>query len=96
MRLLGGEMIDINKIYRYRNGEEARILCVDRPHEICPVVSMRSNGHIHSHTIEEWFSSKAALENKIVRLSQETIKALDAAASLLLNNLHPADIHEDK
>jgi len=51
---------------------------------------------ISKTNLEEWFASKAALENKIVKLSQETIKALDAAASLLLNNLHPADTNEDK
>jgi len=45
-------MIDINKTYRYRNGEPARILCTDRSNGkeyLCPVVSMRSDGSIWYH-----------------------------------------------
>ena len=42
-------MIDINKKYRYRNGEEARILCVDRPVNICTVISMADSGAIIHH-----------------------------------------------
>ena len=42
-------MIDINKKYRYRNGEEARILCVDRPVNICKVISMGESGAIVYH-----------------------------------------------
>jgi len=44
-------MIDINKKYRYRNGEEARILCVDRPikMDMCLVLSMDPNGSVWYH-----------------------------------------------
>lgn len=36
-------MIDMNKTYRYRNGQPARVLCVNRP-DAQPVVSMAKNG----------------------------------------------------
>ena len=44
-------MIDINKKYRYRNGEDARILCVDRPikMDMCLVLSMDPNGSVWYH-----------------------------------------------
>lgn len=42
-------MIDINKRYRYRNGEEARILCVDGK-GIKPVVSIDRFGIVKKHT----------------------------------------------
>ena len=44
-------MIDINKKYRYRNGKEARILCVDRPikMDMCLVLSMDPNGSVWYH-----------------------------------------------
>lgn len=45
-------MIEMNKEYLYRNGEKARILCVDRPSEIFPVVSMNENGAIMTHTAD--------------------------------------------
>ena len=42
-------MIDINKKYRYRNGEEARIICIDRPHEKFKVISMSYSGILEFH-----------------------------------------------
>jgi len=43
-------MIDIAKKYRYRNGEVARVLCVDRPcAPYAPVISMAKNGITHTH-----------------------------------------------
>jgi hypothetical protein len=44
-------MIDINKTYRYRNGEDARILCVDRPNSNYPVLALRESGIITIHDI---------------------------------------------
>lgn len=41
-------MIDITKIYKYRNGEPARVLCVDAlgPQ---PVISVDTNGNPSTH-----------------------------------------------
>jgi hypothetical protein len=44
-------MIEMTKKYRYRNGEPARIICVDRPHEIFKVISMSEKGILEFHTI---------------------------------------------
>ncbi len=45
-------MIDMNKKYKYRNGEPARILCVDRPGGYYnTVVSMENFGEIHTHKL---------------------------------------------
>jgi hypothetical protein len=43
-------MIDINKTYRYRNGEEARVICVDAPHNQWPVIALDGGGVITRHT----------------------------------------------
>ena len=43
-------MIDINKKYRYRNGEEARILCVDGGDENYPVIALTREGQTSRHT----------------------------------------------
>ena len=43
-------MIDINKKYRYRNGEEARILCVDSGDENYPVIALTIEGQTSRHT----------------------------------------------
>ena len=45
-------MIDMNKTYRYRNGEPARVLCVDRPDDRSPVVSMSCSGSMITHTAQ--------------------------------------------
>jgi hypothetical protein len=42
--------IDINKKYRYRDGEPARILCVDAP-GCYPVVSICPRGDVFTHTL---------------------------------------------
>ena len=41
-------MIAMDKQYRYRNGEPARVLCVDRPND-WTVVSMGDTGSLHLH-----------------------------------------------
>ena len=41
--------IDINKTYRYRNGEPARILCQDAPGREDSVISLTAGGWIHRH-----------------------------------------------
>ena len=46
--------IDISKKYRYRNGVEARVLCVDAPTED-PVISMTPSGEIVTHRIDGKF-----------------------------------------
>ena len=43
-------MIDINKKYRYRNGKEARILCVDGGDENYPVIALTREGQTSRHT----------------------------------------------
>ena len=45
-------IIDINKTYRYRNGEPARIICVDRPHVTHKVISMSEKGFLEFHLID--------------------------------------------
>lgn len=40
--------IDINKKYRYRNGDLARVLCVDAPGSQM-VVTVDQNGTLHKH-----------------------------------------------
>lgn len=41
--------ISMDKKYRYRRGGPARILCIDRPKEQCPVLSMDEFGTLHCH-----------------------------------------------
>lgn len=41
-------MIDINKKYRYRSGESARIICTDR-NTAHPIVSLRGESDITTH-----------------------------------------------
>lgn len=43
--------ITMDKKYTYRNGESARILCVDRPYADIPVISMRENGAVVFHRL---------------------------------------------
>lgn len=43
--------IDLNKKYTYRNGEPARILCVDAPGE-WPVIAMCDTGEVTQHDLE--------------------------------------------
>jgi len=43
-------MIDINKKYRFRNGEDARILCVDSGDENYPVIALTREGQTSLHT----------------------------------------------
>lgn len=45
-------MIDITKKYKYRNGEPARILCVDRPSDNYPIVSMDNIGNTFTHAAD--------------------------------------------
>jgi len=44
-------MISMTKKYRYRNGEEARILCVDGFDKTYPIVSMTPSGQSLLHHI---------------------------------------------
>ena len=48
-RVGDGVMIDMTKTYRYRNGEPARVLCVDRPDPSYPVLSMAKDGTVFCH-----------------------------------------------
>jgi hypothetical protein len=44
--------ISMDKQYKYRNGEPARVLCVDRPGiEKYPVLSMTKTGKLYRHTV---------------------------------------------
>jgi hypothetical protein len=47
---MSNKRIDINKVYKYRNGEPARILCVDAPTDNdSPVVSLSNTGYLTCH-----------------------------------------------
>ena len=52
-------MISMDKKYRYRNGQDARILCTDRPLGL-PVVSMTDRGALIEHTIEGLYTTHEA------------------------------------
>lgn len=41
--------ISMEKKYRYRNGTDARILCVDCPHLTYPVISLNQHGCVVRH-----------------------------------------------
>jgi hypothetical protein len=43
-------MISMDKKYKYRNGEPARVLCVDRANSTVPVVALTKDGVITLHT----------------------------------------------
>jgi hypothetical protein len=61
------DMIDINRKYRYRNGEEARILCVDRPNDNgFGVVSCDKKGDLHTHTPDGLYGN--SMENHLYDL----------------------------
>ena len=40
----------MDKKYEYRNGEPARVLCVDSGHDNFPVVSVNKHGYVNTHT----------------------------------------------
>lgn len=44
--------VSMSKKYRYRNGEAARILCVDSGSEKYPVISVNQAGDIETHTVD--------------------------------------------
>jgi hypothetical protein len=44
-------MIDINKKYRYDNGLQARILCVDAP-GLFPVIAITNHGGLTQHHLD--------------------------------------------
>jgi len=48
----------MSKKYRYRNGESARILCIDGNNCKYPVVSMDKNGYLFTHTEEGLFAKQ--------------------------------------
>lgn len=50
-------MIDMNKNYRYRNGEYARILCVDSNLHAYPVISIGNDGFIVMHCADGKYST---------------------------------------
>jgi len=48
--------ISMEKKYRYRNGEPARVLCTDSPHPSRPVVSLGlEDGRLLTHFPNGWF-----------------------------------------
>lgn len=42
--------IRMDKKYTYRNGEVARIICIDAPHSSWPVIALDTSGIITRHT----------------------------------------------
>lgn len=68
-------MIDINRKYRYRNGEEARILCVDRPNDNgFGVVSCDKKGDLHTHTPDGLYGN--SMENHLYDLIEVKEKSV--------------------
>lgn len=49
-------MITMDKKYKYRNGQPARVLCVDRG-TYCPVVSVSERGAINAHFADGHYGS---------------------------------------
>lgn len=50
-------MISMDKKYKYRNGEPARILCVDSGSSSMPVISTNSRGEVTLHNTNGWVFS---------------------------------------
>jgi hypothetical protein len=63
-------MIDMTKKYIYRNGEPARVLCVDRPNEDWPVLAMTKEGLFTMHTVSgfhDWAGRLSPLALRILK-----------------------------
>lgn len=45
-------MITLDKKYRYRNGDPARVLCVDANDDKWPIISLNDRGNVVYHTAE--------------------------------------------
>jgi len=56
-------MITMDKKYKYRNGEEARILCVDAPAGDAPIISMGPDGYIYRHSTDGIFNKKGGFDD---------------------------------
>jgi len=83
--------IQLDKKYRYRNGEPARILCIDAPGAE-PVFSLTRTGAVHGHTADGIYYGKEVeshldlievlplevVDNRVL-LTDEVRKALMAA-----------------
>jgi len=60
--------ITMDKQYRYRNGNPARVLCVDGPKENFPVISVTGNGAMFSHTADGHFLNINADEQDLIEV----------------------------
>lgn len=65
-------MIDINKKYKCRNGQKARVLCVDRPHSEFTVVSMNEeSGVIRAHLKDGRLFQRGINDYDLIPLSEK-------------------------
>lgn len=63
-------MISMDKKYKYRNGEPARILCVDSGDEEYPVISLNSSGEVLFHSTSGRMTQLAEFEWDLIELSK--------------------------
>ena len=57
--------ISMDKKYRYRNGQPARVLCVDRPESDYPVITLSLDGDVQSHTWKGKYCSSVDREHDL-------------------------------
>jgi hypothetical protein len=90
--------IDINKKYRYRNGESARILCVDAPGDQ-PVISLDGSGDTFAHNAAGQFflyNEESSLDLIEVREPREwtlCVKLGTLKVSEIYEDQGPLDLH---
>ena len=79
--------IDMAKKYTYRNGEPARILCVDAP-SLQSVISMTEGGNSLHHTaMGEYLPSKAEHPLDLIEVKQKK-------SQTFWLNVYPAGVYE--
>lgn len=81
----------MNKKYRYRDGEPARVLCIDSGNKSLPVVSIRLDGKIYSHTIDGLLFSTIKEES-----CYDLIEVCDPAKDEWSLFTHKSNINDNK
>ena len=81
--------IDITKTYIYRNGQPARILCVDANSPRWPTVSLDKHGGVHWHTECGYFwLNEDEHEFDLIEVKQKK-------SQTVWLNIYPAGVNEE-
>ena len=68
---MGGK-ISMGKLYQYRNGEPARVVCIDRPSEFS-VISIQKNGTIRTHLIDGRYVLNDESDFDLIEVTEQAV-----------------------